>query len=68
MALEAGERYHAAFLDSIHTEEQVLAEFEVARQLVVEGGLILVHDPDLGSGAVDRALARSRPTASASPG
>jgi len=57
-ALAAGERYHAAFLDSVHTEEQVWAEFELARQLVVEGGLILVHDPCLPSGTVEGALAR----------
>lgn len=57
-ALAAGERYHAAFLDSVHTEEQVWAEFELARQLVVEGGLILVHDPCLPSGTVEGALGR----------
>jgi len=57
-ALAAEERYHAAFLDSIHTEEQVWAEFELARQLVVDGGLILVHDPALPSGTVEGALVR----------
>jgi predicted O-methyltransferase YrrM len=57
-ALAAGERYHAAFLDSVHTEEQVWAEFELARQLVVEGGLILVHDCCLPSGTVEGALGR----------
>jgi predicted O-methyltransferase YrrM len=56
--LAAGKRYHAAFLDSIHTEEQVWAEFELAAQLVVEGGLILAHDARLPSGTVDRALDR----------
>ena len=57
-ALTDGERYHVAFLDSIHTEEQVWAEFELARQLVVDGGLILVHDPTLPGGTVEGALTR----------
>ena len=43
-ALDAGERYDAALLDSVHTEEHLSAELELARQLVQEGGPILVHD------------------------
>ncbi len=36
----------------------VWAEFELARQLIVEGGLILVHDPCLPGGTVEAALGR----------
>ena len=43
-ALLAGERFHAALLDSVHTEEHLWAEWELARELVCAGGLILVHD------------------------
>jgi len=43
-ALETGERYHAALLDTVHTAEFVLQEFDLARQLVEPGGLILIHD------------------------
>jgi hypothetical protein len=57
-ALAAGERYEAALLDSIHSEEQVWAEFEIARQLVCRGGLILIHDPLYVNGTVDGALRR----------
>jgi predicted O-methyltransferase YrrM len=57
-ALAAGERYDAAFLDSIHTEEQVWAEFKVASKLVCPGGIILVHDPLLASGTVEGGLRR----------
>lgn len=57
-ALQAGERYEAALLDSIHTEEQVWAEFELARQLVCPGGLILIHDPLYAHGTVGRAIER----------
>lgn len=57
-ALAAGERYEAALLDSIHSEEQVWAEFEIARQLVCPGGLILIHDPLYVHGTVDLAIAR----------
>lgn len=42
--LEAPERFDAALLDSDHTEEQLWSEFELVRQLVAAGGLILVHD------------------------
>ena len=57
-ALEAGERFDAALLDSLHTAEHVLREFDLATRLVDVGGLILIHDvildgADVG-GAVDR--------------
>jgi predicted O-methyltransferase YrrM len=57
-ALRAGERYEAAFLDSLHTAEHVYQEFELARQLVCPGGLILVHDVRLQTGTVEAALQR----------
>jgi cephalosporin hydroxylase len=57
-AIEAGERYHAALLDSIHTEEHVWAEFQLASQLVCAGGLILIHDPWFVDGTVEGALGR----------
>jgi hypothetical protein len=55
-ALGAGERYEAAFLDSLHTADHVYQEFELARQLVCPGGLILIHDVRLQSGTVEAAL------------
>jgi hypothetical protein len=55
-ALAAGERFDAALLDSIHTAEHVWAEFELARQLVCPGGLIVVHDVRYAHGTVERAL------------
>jgi predicted O-methyltransferase YrrM len=54
----AGERFDAAFLDSIHTEEHVWKEFQVAREAVVEGGLILIHDVRYADGTVEGALQR----------
>ncbi|WP_437299171.1 CmcI family methyltransferase [Sorangium sp. So ce426] len=57
-ALEAGERYEAALLDSIHTEEHVWAEFELASRLVCPGGLILIHDAIYAHGTVGKALLR----------
>jgi predicted O-methyltransferase YrrM len=57
-ALEAGERYDAILLDSIHTEEHVWAEFQLAAQLVCAGGLILIHDPWFVEGTVEGALRR----------
>jgi hypothetical protein len=57
-ALEAGERYDAALLDSIHTEEHVWAEFQLASQLVCPGGLILIHDAVYIHGTVAQALQR----------
>lgn len=56
--LEVGERYDAVLLDSIHAEEYVWAEFELASKLVCPGGLILIHDVNLVSGTVDRAVTR----------
>lgn len=54
-ALADGERYDAALLDSVHTEEHLSAELDLASKLVRPGGPILVHDwraiPD-----VDRVL------------
>ena len=43
-ALDAGECYDAALLDSVHTDEHLSAELELATRLVREGGPILVHD------------------------
>ena len=57
-AIDAGERYEAALLDSVHTEEHVWAEFELAAQVVCPGGLILIHDARYRHGTVDRALQR----------
>lgn len=57
-ALQAGERYEAALLDSLHTEERVWAEFQLAAQLVCPAGLILVHDAIYSGGTVATALAR----------
>jgi predicted O-methyltransferase YrrM len=57
-AIAAGERYDAAFLDSIHEEHHVWAEFELARQLVCPGGLILVHDVTYAHGTVEQAMRR----------
>jgi predicted O-methyltransferase YrrM len=57
-AIAAGERYDAALLDSIHTAEHVWAEFDLARQLVCLGGLILIHDVRYAHGTVEAALQR----------
>jgi predicted O-methyltransferase YrrM len=57
-ALDAGESYEAALLDTLHTEEQVWAEFELASQLVCPGGLILIHDVTFAYGTVEAALRR----------
>jgi hypothetical protein len=57
-AIEAGEEYQGALLDSIHTEEHVWAEFRFASQLVCTGGIILVHDPRYAFGTVEQALQR----------
>ena len=42
-----------ALLDSLHTEEHVWAEFQLAARLVYPGGLILIHDANLAGGTVD---------------
>ena len=57
-ALDHGESYEAALLDSIHTAEHVWAEFDLARHLVCQGGLILVHDARCAEGSVEGALER----------
>ncbi len=57
-ALETGECYDAVLLDSVHTEEHVWAEFQLATQLVCPGGLILIHDATYKGGTVDGALRR----------
>jgi predicted O-methyltransferase YrrM len=57
-ALDAGESYEAALLDTLHTEEHVWAEFELASRLVCRGGLILIHDVTFAHGTVEAALRR----------
>ena len=57
-ALQSDERYEAALLDSIHTEEHVWAEFQLAAQLVCSCGLILIHDFRYALGTVEQALIR----------
>jgi len=57
-AIAAGESYHAALLDSIHSEEHVWQEFKLATRLVCAGGLILIHDAWFAGGTVERALRR----------
>jgi predicted O-methyltransferase YrrM len=55
-ARQRGESYDVALLDSLHTEEQVWEEFQIATTLVCKGGLILVHDVRLKTGTVEQAL------------
>ena len=55
-ALAAGEKYEAAFLDSEHRFDHVLAEFQLATKLVCPGGLILIHDARFKGGDVPRVL------------
>ncbi|MEZ4771301.1 MAG: class I SAM-dependent methyltransferase [Caldilineales bacterium] len=57
-ALAAGEQFDAALLDSLHEADHIWAEFQLARQLVCPGGLILIHDVRLPSGTVEQALQR----------
>jgi predicted O-methyltransferase YrrM len=57
-ALSAGEQYEAALLDSLHKEDHVWTEFQLASQLVCTGGLILIHDARFVDGAVEQALER----------
>jgi predicted O-methyltransferase YrrM len=59
-AIERGERYEAALLDSLHDAEHVWAEFQLATRLVCAGGLILVHDACYERGTVPQALSRIR--------
>lgn len=56
LALANGETYDAALLDSVHTAEHVLQEFDCARQLVGVGGIILIHDAVWRFGTVETAL------------
>jgi predicted O-methyltransferase YrrM len=57
-ALQLGEQYHGALLDSLHTEEHVWDEFQLAARLVCPSGLILIHDPLYAFGTVELALRR----------
>ena len=57
-ALEAGEQYQAALLDSLHEAEHVWAEFQLASELVCPGGLILIHDATYAGGTVPATLER----------
>ena len=55
-ALDGGETYDAALLDSPNTAERVWAEFQLAAQLVRPGGLILIHHLFYADGALPDAL------------
>ncbi len=57
-ALQQGEQYDAALLDSMHTEEYVWQEFQKAIILVKPSGLILIHDIRLIYATVDAAIKR----------
>jgi predicted O-methyltransferase YrrM len=57
-AIDAGERYEGALLDSLHEAEHVWAEFKLACQLVCPGGLILIHDAIYQGGTVPEAVER----------
>jgi predicted O-methyltransferase YrrM len=57
-AAAAGEAYDAALLDSIHSCEHVMKEFDLATRLVCTGGLILIHDATWKNGTVADALQR----------
>ena len=48
----------AILLDSLHTEEHVWAEFQLATPLLCAGGLILIHDACYANGTVEGALRR----------
>lgn len=56
--LADGDRFQVALLDTDHTAEQVWSEFELARELVCAGGLVLVHDPGWAPGTVEQGLER----------
>jgi predicted O-methyltransferase YrrM len=55
---DAGERFDAALLDSVHHADHVWAEFQLAAELVNPGGLILIHDVLLEAGTVGEAVDR----------
>ena len=57
-AIDAGEQFEAALLDSLHDADHVWAEFQLAAQLVCPGGLILIHDANFVRGTVPEALQR----------
>jgi hypothetical protein len=57
-AVDAGERYDAALLDSLHTEEHLWAELELATRLLPAGAPILTHDWRWEDG-VQRVLSRA---------
>ena len=54
--LESRVYFDLALLDTLHDASHVLREFQLARQLVKPGGLILIHDPCLTAGSVGQAL------------
>jgi hypothetical protein len=56
--LANGDSFDAALLDSLHTEEHVWAEFQLAAKLVCPGGLILIHDVTTLHSTVEGALRR----------
>lgn len=56
--LAGEESFDAALLDSLHTEEHVWAEFQLAAKLVCPGGLILIHDVTTPHTTVEKALRR----------
>ena len=56
--LSAGRHYEAALLDSVHHEDHVWREFELAAELVCPGGLILIHDVTFAGGTVAAAIDR----------
>ena len=56
--LAAGASYDAVLLDSLHDEEHVWAEFQLAARLVCRGGLVLIHDARLAGSTVAAALRR----------
>ena len=56
--LAAGRRYEAALLDSVHHEDHVWREFELAAELVCPGGLIIIHDATFAGGTVAAAINR----------
>jgi predicted O-methyltransferase YrrM len=55
-AIDDGEKYEAALLDSLHKGDHVWAEFQLATKLVCSGGLILIHDAIYKGGTVHKAL------------
>jgi predicted O-methyltransferase YrrM len=55
-AIDDGEQYEAALLDSLHEGDHVWAEFQLATKVVCPGGLILIHDAIYKGGTVHKAL------------